>query len=222
MWNWNPLIGLALLLPAWAYGHGIMHLWRGGSVGRGVARWQVAAFGAGMIALFIALISPVDVLGEQLLSIHMIQHLLLTIAAPPLLVLGAPPSIFLWVLPLRVAAHGGALVRGGRINASDYRAADGMVAARRRALAVASARLVPGGTAQPTRSLAGARLIPRLGAAVLGRGAVTAAAAVAGRCTADLHNGPAQQHSRRIDDVFGQRMVSTLQCTRVDFQPVGD
>jgi cytochrome c oxidase assembly factor CtaG len=100
MWNWNPLVAIALLLPAWAYAHGVMHLWRGGSVGRGVTRWQAGAFALGVFTLFIALISPVDTLGEQLLSVHMVQHLLLMLVAPPLLALAVTPGIFLWVLPL--------------------------------------------------------------------------------------------------------------------------
>ncbi len=99
-WNLNPLIAVSLLLPAWMYAHGVMHLWRKG-IGHGIARWQVGAFAAGMFALFIALVSPVDTLGEHLLSLHMIQHLLLTIIAPPLLVIGTPPTIFLWVFPVQ-------------------------------------------------------------------------------------------------------------------------
>lgn len=99
-WNLNPLIAAALLLPLWAYAHGVMVLWHGG-VGRGVARHQVALFLLGVFTLFIALMSPVDTVSEELLSTHMVQHVLLMIVAPPLLVLGATPSIFLWVLPLR-------------------------------------------------------------------------------------------------------------------------
>lgn len=121
-WNWNPLIGAAILLPAWLYAHGVMHLWRGGHGGRGVSRGQVSAFSAGIIVLFIALISPVDPLGEQLLSAHMVQHILLMIAAPPLLIVGAPPSVFLWALPLttrrtlgRWTAPGSGLRRAWRL-----------------------------------------------------------------------------------------------------------
>jgi len=99
-WNLNPLIAAALLLPLWAYSYGVMVLWRGG-VGRGVTRGQVGMFVLGIFTLFIALMSPVDPLGEQLLSMHMVQHVLLMIVAPPLLVIGATPSIFLWVLPLK-------------------------------------------------------------------------------------------------------------------------
>jgi cytochrome c oxidase assembly factor CtaG len=90
----------ALLFPTWAYAHGVMMLWRTGSVGRGVARWQVAAFALGMFTLMIAMLSPLEAWSERLLAAHMVQHLLLIIVAPPLLVLGTPPSIFLWIFPL--------------------------------------------------------------------------------------------------------------------------
>jgi cytochrome c oxidase assembly factor CtaG len=128
-WNWNPLLGAALLLPAWAYAHGVMHLWRGGHGGRGVTHAQVAAFVAGMVGLAVALISPMDTLGHQLLSVHMLQHLLLMLIVPPLLVIGAPPSIFLWVLPLRWrrrvgawGAHGSLLGRVWRIVSAPFAA----------------------------------------------------------------------------------------------------
>ena len=99
-WNTNPLIAAALLFPTWAYLHGVMALWGRGGVGRGVSRRQVALYLGGMAALFLALMSPIDGLGEELLSAHMIQHLLLIVVAPPLLVVGTPPTIFLWVLPM--------------------------------------------------------------------------------------------------------------------------
>ena len=41
-----------------------------------------------MTALFVALVSPVDVLGEQLASMHMVQHLLIADVAAILLTLG--------------------------------------------------------------------------------------------------------------------------------------
>lgn len=58
----------------------------GGRVGRG----RQAAFVAGVVALGLALVSPLDPLAGYLLSAHMLQHLLLTIIGPPLLLLGTP------------------------------------------------------------------------------------------------------------------------------------
>jgi len=50
---------------------------------------------AGMAMIGLALASPVDVYADDLLSVHMVQHLLLTMAAPPLLALGAPVTLLL-------------------------------------------------------------------------------------------------------------------------------
>ena len=50
---------------------------------------------AGMLVIALALGSPIDLYADDLLSIHMVQHLLLTMAAPPLLALGAPMTLLL-------------------------------------------------------------------------------------------------------------------------------
>ena len=57
------------------------------------ARWgwrRGMFFSAGVIALWIALQSPIDELASWLLAAHMTQHFLLTMIAPPLLLLGWP------------------------------------------------------------------------------------------------------------------------------------
>jgi cytochrome c oxidase assembly factor CtaG len=71
---------------------------------------QVAAFLGGLAAVYLALASPLEPLAELLLQVHMLQHLLLTMVAPPLLLLGAPllptlrglprPVLVSWVAPL--------------------------------------------------------------------------------------------------------------------------
>jgi putative membrane protein len=63
-------------------------------------RWQTASFYAGLAVLAIALSSPLEVLSGQLFWAHMVQHVLLLVVAPPLIVL-ARPWIRLWrSLPL--------------------------------------------------------------------------------------------------------------------------
>jgi putative membrane protein len=53
------------------------------------ARWRSWCFAAGVATICIALQSPIDRGGDRfLLSIHMVQHLLLMMVAPPLLLLG--------------------------------------------------------------------------------------------------------------------------------------
>lgn len=52
---------------------------------------QLALWTLGILALFAALITPISRLADQyLLSVHMLQHVLLTLIAPPLLLLGTP------------------------------------------------------------------------------------------------------------------------------------
>src|SRR5437762_5160559 len=56
-------------------------------------RWPggpVMAFLAGLAALFLALASPIEPFASLLLQVHMLQHLLLMMVAPPLLWLGRP------------------------------------------------------------------------------------------------------------------------------------
>jgi putative membrane protein len=49
---------------------------------------RLLVFLAGMLVLVAALLSPIDVLGEQILAMHMVQHVLLLDVAPILLILG--------------------------------------------------------------------------------------------------------------------------------------
>jgi cytochrome c oxidase assembly factor CtaG len=58
-------------------------------------RRQSACFYGGLAVLVIALASPLDALSEQLFWAHMVQHVLLLMVAPPLIVLGRP-WIRLW------------------------------------------------------------------------------------------------------------------------------
>ena len=45
--------------------------------------------------LFVALASPIGTYDTTLFSVHMVQHLLLTMVAAPLLVMGAPITLLL-------------------------------------------------------------------------------------------------------------------------------
>ncbi len=60
---------------------------------------RLYAFIGGVVALTLAIASPVDALAGFLLSAHMVQHLLLLIVAPPLLLAGAPARALLRGLP---------------------------------------------------------------------------------------------------------------------------
>ena len=60
---------------------------------------QLAVFFAGLITVVFALCSPVHKFAGWLLTVHMIQHLLLMMVAPPLILLGAPYLPLLSGLP---------------------------------------------------------------------------------------------------------------------------
>lgn len=91
LWTLDPL-GLGLvILGGWTYWLGTRRL-RGEGVR--LPAWRQAMFGAGLLVIFLALISPVHALSEQFFLVHQGQHLALRVLAPVLLLLGAP------VLPL--------------------------------------------------------------------------------------------------------------------------
>ena len=86
-WAWDPtVIGGTLAL-------GAAYAWLFYSRGR-AATWSPLArvyFAGGLLTLFLALESPIDVGGDRyLFSLHMLQHLLLAMVVPPLLLLGLP------------------------------------------------------------------------------------------------------------------------------------
>ena len=106
-WPFDPWLLAALLLTAGVYLRGWLVLRR-----RDPRRWhggRPAAFLGGLAAIDLALASPVEPFADLLLQVHMVQHLLLMMAAPPLLWLGAPlfpllrglprPVCIFWVAP---------------------------------------------------------------------------------------------------------------------------
>jgi putative membrane protein len=55
-----------------------------------VAPWRIGLFTFGMAIFFAAFHPPVDTLSSSYFSIHMTQHILVTLIGPPLLILGIP------------------------------------------------------------------------------------------------------------------------------------
>lgn len=98
-WTWAPFVITAMVLLMGLYLMGVRRLWRHAGRGRGIAGRRVAAYLSGIAALAIALLSPVAAVGEALFSVHMFQHVLLMVAAPPLIVLGRPGLAAAWALP---------------------------------------------------------------------------------------------------------------------------
>jgi cytochrome c oxidase assembly factor CtaG len=61
--------------------------------------WRGVLFFLGLATLIIALASGIEILAGDLFSVHMLQHMLLTTVAAPLLMLGAPVRPLLRGLP---------------------------------------------------------------------------------------------------------------------------
>lgn len=108
-WSFDPLLQLPLFVVLAGY------LWAVGHVnaahpGNRVPRGRVLAFVAGIGVIEIALASVVERYDTTLFSVHMLQHVLLTMVAAPLLALGAPITLLLrvsrgdvrrrWILPV--------------------------------------------------------------------------------------------------------------------------
>jgi cytochrome c oxidase assembly factor CtaG len=90
-WNWEPsiLIGTVLVVGLYLYAIGPLH--RRYYPDEQIKTGQTVSFLLGMLLMFLALVSPLDELGDSyLFSAHMVQHLVLTIVGPPLLVIGTP------------------------------------------------------------------------------------------------------------------------------------
>lgn len=92
-WNLSPLMLICLLVPAGLYIRGAL-TYR-------VEPRRTALFIAGLLMLAVAFISPIDALSSTLFSAHMVQHLVLVIAAAPLLVWSAPGPPMLRGVPRR-------------------------------------------------------------------------------------------------------------------------
>lgn len=98
-WGGDTSSAVGLATMGVLYAVGARRLWSHAGAGRGLRGRDVACFVAAMCVLAVALLSPVDALAGSLFSAHMTQHVLLAVAAPPLLVGSAPIVAWLWALP---------------------------------------------------------------------------------------------------------------------------
>lgn len=90
-WNLAPsiIIGTVIILGLYLYAVGLLR--KQSALIDGVKQSQVISFWLGILIIFFALVSPIDEIGDRyLFSMHMVQHLLLTMVGPPLLLLGTP------------------------------------------------------------------------------------------------------------------------------------
>src|SRR5436190_21115368 len=86
-WSIHPstVVGIAALAA--------IYLWRGrhAPAGENLSGARKLSFFAGLFVMFASLNGPIhDLSDDYLFSAHMVQHLLLTLAVPPLLLAGTP------------------------------------------------------------------------------------------------------------------------------------
>ena len=86
-WRWSihpsTVIGIAAL--------GALYIWASRRLGRRPGTAQEIFFVSGLLVMFASLNGPIhDLSDDYLFSAHMVQHLLLTFAVPPLLLAGTP------------------------------------------------------------------------------------------------------------------------------------
>jgi putative membrane protein len=97
--SWSPPIGVNVTILVSFYFY-VVGWWRLRQTNAtALPAWRLETFTAGMFALWLAIGSPLEALDDSSLVAHMVQHLLLMIAAPPLLLLGSPAIPLLHGLP---------------------------------------------------------------------------------------------------------------------------
>jgi len=98
-WHADPLVIAGLLAGGLLYGAGLRRL---AAAGRDWPRRRTVAFMAGLATVAIALLSAAATYEDALFSVHVAQHMVLTMLAPPLLALGAPITLALMTTPAPV------------------------------------------------------------------------------------------------------------------------
>jgi cytochrome c oxidase assembly factor CtaG len=93
-WQFAPIVTASVVLAGGLYGWGVVRVAR-----RHPARpwpaWRTAMFGAGLAVVVLATQSGIGVYDDLLFWDHMVQHLMLIMVAPPLLIAGQPITLLL-------------------------------------------------------------------------------------------------------------------------------
>jgi cytochrome c oxidase assembly factor CtaG len=113
-WSFNPIIALALVAAVVTYTRMYRRASEKAATPPNAGHW--VPYALGIVALVVALFSPLDTIGDRyLLSAHMMQHVLLTDIAPALLIIGLRSPI----LPLGLSRNALLAVAPGRRSATN-------------------------------------------------------------------------------------------------------
>lgn len=100
-WEFDPLFLILIGISSWLYISGVRRVNKAHPKSP-FPRKRIAFYFGGIAVLVLALISPPATYDTTLFSIHMAQHLLLTMLAAPLLLLGTPITLALRAASPRV------------------------------------------------------------------------------------------------------------------------
>jgi putative membrane protein len=106
-WHWRWDVVSVLAIFATLYIRGWLRL---REMGGEAKLSQLGFYGIALIAIGGALLSPLDDLASYLLIAHMVQHELLMMLAPPLILLANPVPVLLWGLGRNSRLHAGHLL----------------------------------------------------------------------------------------------------------------
>src|SRR4051794_10996912 len=108
-WSFDPLVWLPAIVALLLWRHGVRTVARGHPE-HPVARRRTVSWTLGVFALLVALDSGIERYDTTLFSVHMVQHMILTLVGPPLLVFAGPITLLLqasspatrkrWILPV--------------------------------------------------------------------------------------------------------------------------
>jgi putative copper resistance protein D len=108
-WSFEPALVLPLIVTTWLWVRAVRRV-NAAHPDNPVPRRRSVFFLGGLLTIAIALQSGIERYDTTLFSIHMVQHILLTLVAAPLIALGAPVTLLLrvatpavrrrWILPV--------------------------------------------------------------------------------------------------------------------------
>lgn len=100
-WEFDVFFVVPLALVCWLYLQGVSHVNRAHPKAP-FPRRRTAYFFLGIAALVLAIMSPLAAYDGELFAVHMWQHMLITLVAAPLLLLGTPITLALRASPARI------------------------------------------------------------------------------------------------------------------------
>ncbi len=93
-WTFEPLVAIPLVGAGALWWYAVRRV-NAAHPSNPVPRQRSLFFGLGLLALAVALMSGVDTYDTTLFAVHMVQHILLTLVAAPLIVLAGPITLLL-------------------------------------------------------------------------------------------------------------------------------